>query len=212
MKVLLYTNDEDKTYGITSDKVKKFDNLLPLIKPKISPNEIRLMSDKPIREIKTYLIPALQINCDRFNILIELVQGKVIQNIDSDSAADVPDLSKLSPNQLGILSIALELKEFGMAHIINKGFEFHHTQNILKDLIKQDLIICENQTYKLNPNLALNLEKFNFFGRIEFDNIEYDTKISPKITKEETISKIKPLTKIQDSRECFIVWHKVEYE
>jgi DNA ligase-1 len=25
MKVLLYTNDEDKTYGITSDKVKKFD-------------------------------------------------------------------------------------------------------------------------------------------------------------------------------------------
>ncbi|MBT7902285.1 ATP-binding protein [Candidatus Woesearchaeota archaeon] len=206
------TNKPNNSNQNFVEESKKFENLIPLIKPRISVEELRLMSESPIEKIETYLIPALFINCDSFNILVDLVQGKVIKDIDANNAFELPDIAQLSPNQLNILSIALELKEFGMAHLIGKGLEFHHSQNMLKDLMGKELITCENQKYSLNNKLALNLEKVSFIGRVEYGNTKYDTKIEPTITQDTILAKVSPLTKVIESKECFIIWNKINYK
>ena len=71
-------------------ETKKYEdkNILPVIKPKTSVNDIRLMATQEIKEIKTYLLPALIIKVEiggvEHDFLFEKIKGKLIVNPEKE--------------------------------------------------------------------------------------------------------------------------------
>ena len=59
--------------------------------------EIRMMADKPINKITTYLIPSVLFNCDlrgiEFQVLIDRIKGKIIIDPDKDVKQDIGQVS-----------------------------------------------------------------------------------------------------------------------
>jgi len=71
--------------------------ILPVILPQITVQEIRMMADKPIQKITTYLIPSVLFNCDlrgiEFQVLIDRIKGKIIIDPDKDVKQDLAQVS-----------------------------------------------------------------------------------------------------------------------
>jgi DNA helicase HerA-like ATPase len=71
--------------------------ILPVILPQITMQEIRMMADKPINKITTYLIPSVLFNCDlrgiEFQVLIDRIKGKIIVDPDKDIKQDLAQVS-----------------------------------------------------------------------------------------------------------------------
>jgi uncharacterized protein len=71
-------------------------NLLNVIKPKLSVKDIKLMSTNPIKNITTYLIPALFVTCtyqdQKINLLIDRIKGKIIVNPDTDEKREIEQI------------------------------------------------------------------------------------------------------------------------
>ncbi|MEA3515268.1 MAG: ATP-binding protein [Nanoarchaeota archaeon] len=78
--------EEDETIDILKE-TKKFaaKDILPVIKAKTTLKDLILMSDKPIQNIITYLIPAAIITCkdkqSNFNLLFDMIKGDIITDI-----------------------------------------------------------------------------------------------------------------------------------
>ena len=74
-------------------------NLLAIIKPKLTIKDIKLVSNREIDKITTYLIPALYITCqnnnrENFPFLIDKIKGKIILDPDSDQKVDLSELNE----------------------------------------------------------------------------------------------------------------------
>ncbi len=71
--------------------------VLPVILPQVSLKEIKMMAEKPISKITTYLIPAVLFECDlrgiEFKVLVDKVKGKVIIDPDKDVTQEMAQLS-----------------------------------------------------------------------------------------------------------------------
>ena len=78
--------EEDETIDILKE-TKKFaaKDILPVIKAKTTLKDLILMSDKPIQNIITYLIPASIVLCkdkrSNFNLLFDMIKGDIITDI-----------------------------------------------------------------------------------------------------------------------------------
>ncbi|MFW6311552.1 MAG: ATP-binding protein, partial [Nanoarchaeota archaeon] len=85
--------------------LKKFDKkeILPIIEPKISIKELVLMSEKKVKKVMTYLIPAVmaKINYqgEEFNILVDLIRGDVIKDIAKSIIVPINKIANLKECQ-----------------------------------------------------------------------------------------------------------------
>ncbi len=90
------TKDEQQVI-IEENKHYVEQGILPVILPQITMQEIRMMADKPIHKITTYLIPAVLFNCDlrgiEFQVLIDRIKGKIIIDPDKDVKQDLAQVS-----------------------------------------------------------------------------------------------------------------------
>lgn len=81
------------------EETKEFaeQNLMAVIKPKISVKELKIMATKPISKITTYLIPAALFYAEYrgmpISILVDRVKGKIIVDPDSDQKREISQLS-----------------------------------------------------------------------------------------------------------------------
>ncbi|MBI2662825.1 ATP-binding protein [Candidatus Woesearchaeota archaeon] len=77
------------------EETKKFEEsgLMMVVKPQVSVKEIKLMAEKPITKITTYLIPAVFLECElrgvTFSVLLDRVKGKIIIDPDKDIKQDI---------------------------------------------------------------------------------------------------------------------------
>jgi hypothetical protein len=197
------------------EEVKEFEesDLLPIIKPKISVKDIKLMSDKPIKEIHEVLIPGYLFLCidksQEFNILVESISGKIITNVDEYKTKILPELDKLTPKEVKVLHTAFQLKKFNKEELIKKiGLAIDKE---LTSLINKNYIV-KNQKYQLSDKYVLShLSKYACYNKIEFLKINYNLKKEAKLGIDEIKEKLSKFTTIKDQRECFILKHEITY-
>ena len=144
---------EDEYQKDIVKETKEFEekNLLPIIRPKLSIKEIRLMATKEIRKIKTYLIPAVFFNCKinevMINFLVDRIKGKIIIDPDSDLKRDISGV----------------------------------------------------------------YESCQFFRKPEFEAFQFVVKIDERLSSGQLMEELQEYCKVEDFKECFIVYYKVEY-
>ena len=126
--------------------------ILPVILPQITMQEIRMMADKPIQKITTYLIPSVLFNCDlrgiEFQVLIDRIKGKIIIDPDKD--------------------------------------------------VKQDLAQVSYRS--------------NFLRKMVYQKVAFDVQIPEVLTTEKIHKDLARYCTVNDFKECFIVYYKVEYK
>jgi len=192
-------------------------NLLPIIKPTITKQDIQIMSEKQIKKISTILIPAYQIVCKekdaQFNLIVEQIEGKIVTNIDEFQTKILPELHKLTKKELALLQTAFTKKSFKALDLIktlgtnidvNKDLEALHQKNYLLKL--------NQETYKLNPDyIFTSLTNFKNHSRIEFVNVEFDLKKEPLIGLDKIIELIQKFTTVIDNNQVYILNYQIEH-
>ena len=140
------------------DNLEKFkkEKILPLIKPKLSLNDIKLISNKPIKDIKNYLIPAVLFECknkehnknNTFNFLIDKVKSNVV--IDPDENKKV------------------EIAHINDRHIFNRNISFESIN--YSEKLKENFSIKEIKEILSKRYLILNYQEcFIIYRKIIFD-------------------------------------------
>ena len=190
-------------------------DLLPIIKPKITINDLKLMSDKEITTVSEILIPGFVFLCQdkdkEFNLLIESVKGRIITNVDDFLTKELPALDKLSQEQIRALHAAFKLKKFKIEDLIKLGMSLD-VKEYLVVLEKQGYLEKSKDTYTLSDRYVLSqLSKHANFAKIEFLSVKYDSKQEPKITVDELKEKLSKFTTVKDQRECYMLRHEIEY-
>ncbi len=212
--ILGMQEEEEKFFDDLKDfKDKK---LMPVIRPKITPKDIRLMSEKDVT-VKTVLIPCELFLCEsksrEFNLLIEMVNGSIVQDIEGIKirSAFLPELSSLAREELKILETAFRLKRFTSDELIKKTGSSLDAAGVLGSLAEKGYLIKNGDTYEISERYILSdLAKHAFYSRIEFVKVDYE-EILPKKQRIDVIkAKLSRFTQIKDHRECFLVHHTVQ--
>lgn len=188
-------------------------DILPIILPKTTPKDLRLMEGK--EKVSPILIPTLLITAEKdnkkFRILVETIKGHLVKNIDTKETIPIPNL-KLSNSQKQFLETILQLEKFTLTKLNQKTnqpvlklkeyLEFFEEKNIIKK--SKDLFILTQQGLILK-----HPEKFQSLEKIQFVQINYKSRLKPKITEEEIKNSLDFLD-IKDMKNCFMVYYKLE--
>jgi len=208
------SDDSDKTKDIFS-KIENFKDTLPIIKPKISIKDLTLMHNDKIK-ITSYLIPAVIFNCSientDFNLLIELFKNTIIPNTEEDKNYDIPNLNLYSPSEIELIKEASISGLKASTLMLKFNIGLFNAQNMLDNLVKKGALIKNTKDYSLNPklNILKNIKQYQFLGKMEYTNIEYD-KMLPKNSDSAFIkSLIEKFVNIKDLKECYILHYMVE--
>ncbi|MBC8444283.1 ATP-binding protein [Candidatus Woesearchaeota archaeon] len=201
------------------DKVEKFEDkgLLPVIKPKTSLKDLQLMSKRKIKSVDTVLIPAYLFLCQEknkeFNLLVESIHGRIVLDVENLRVASLPDLGKLSKQELKTLEAAFRLKNFTLPIFISKtGFGMGVKDHLIK-LIKLGYLANEGGTIKLTNKYVLsNLSKKACYSKINFSQLNYSKKLNGRISLDNLKTKLSKFVNVMDQRECFIVKYEIKYE
>jgi hypothetical protein len=209
--VEMFSDDEEDFLDEVKDFEKK--DLMPLIKPRLSVKDMKLMSDKEIESIETFLMPAVLFTCkgeQEFNLLVELIKGEVVLDIDESKTLPLPELESLSPTQMDILKAAKA--QFTPADMMTTlGIDFSRATAICQDLTEKGFLHYDGK-YSLSNNIAIELPKYAFHKKIEHSKIDYTKMIEKKVAADDIKVRLSKLAEVKDVKECFIVYHKVSYK
>ncbi len=200
------------------EKVEEFDNndLLPILQPKITLKDIKLMSEKEIKQANINLTPGYLFLCvdkgAEYNLLIERINGEIVVDLDNYKTKKLPDLEKLTQKEIKLLHTAFQLKQFKEEQLLKKGLLLDIKLE-LESLVKKGFVEKSNEQYKISDNYILSqLSKNACFNKIEFIKINFKAKEEPKISVDKIKEILSKFTTIKDQRECFIVRYELEYK
>ncbi|MBD3163970.1 DUF87 domain-containing protein [Candidatus Woesearchaeota archaeon] len=183
---------------------------LPVIMPRTSEKDLRLIEG---RETAPVLIPAVLVeveNKKRFNLLIEMVKGHIVRNIDTKETIALPELT-LSKTQENALNAVLELEKFDLAKLNEKTkMPILKLKEYAGLFLKNNIINKEKGKFELSETgrLLKHPEKFGFTDRIKHMQINYKSKLKPRKSREE-IRKGLGFLKVKNIRDCYMVYYKV---
>ena len=194
------------------DYAKK--EILPIITPKTTVRDMKLIEGKD--KISPVLIPAALITLQKENkkipIIIERIKGQVIKNIDTKETVKILDVTQLSKSQKEMYEIIFSLKKFSLAKLNEKtGKPVLKLREFIDFFQKNKFIEMKENNYVLTKPILFLREpdKFRFFDKIEFKQIQYKTKFKPKFSIAQIKNKLN-MFEIKDAKECFIVYYKVD--
>ena len=176
--------------------------------------ELPIISSRPKKESeKTYLIPAVLLECGSFNLLADLVIGSIILDVQNDRRVDIPDIESFSSNELNVLKAAIELGQFSKQELNQKStLDPVLTQHFFGFLLKKGFFTYNQGKYTPNQSfdMIFNPEKLAFPGKLEIAEISYDIKLEPKIQPQDLKNQLSRYVDIKNLRQCWIVFHKNE--
>lgn len=194
-----------------TDFVGKAQDMMPIIRPKFSLKEIELIEERPIASSKTILSPALMLTCHKeqdFTVLYDLARGGVV--ID-DTLYRLPDLTKLSADELAVLKHIYQKESCTMGNLIQGGVSV--TDATLQFLVDKDLLIDHGDIYSLNKKyLFTALHKKSSYKKIEYSSVNYDEKPEPIVSREAVVLEIGRFAQIKEIQECFLVEYRIAYK
>jgi uncharacterized protein len=194
----------------------KEQGLMPLIKPKLTFNDVKLMHGDA--KIQTILLPCAMFLCEsrgmEFNILIEMAEGTVVLDADEMciKSAYLPDLDKLSKNELKLLEAAFRMKKFSVPDLVKFTGISLDAGELAKGLGEKGYLSPDGKDmYTISDKYILsNLSKHAFFGKIDFMPISYDTIAEKKQRIDSVKAKLARFTNVKDQRECYLVNYSVD--
>lgn len=201
------------------EEIQEFENkdLLAVIKPKISLKEIELMSEQKISKAHTHLVPCTKILCERrgmeFSLLIDLVNGQVVRDVEQNISIPLPDLNGLNTEELKILDAALHVRMFSFSQIRTR-MQLNLTKNSFKRLVKKELLReIDNEQYQITDHMQLliNPKEFESFVKIEYASIAYDKKLDIKFPIDEIKNRLNRFVDVKDTKECFLMRYEISY-
>jgi len=188
--------DEEERDVIEDLKSFEKRDLIPVIKPRTTVKDIKLMSDKEV-EVKVKLKPAVLVTCtDKegdFNVLIELVYGSIVVDKEKFVIKKLPDMNHLTSQEISVLKKAFgkqALSDDEAKSLIDKGY------------LKDDGSLSNDYIFSKLRNHAS-------YDNIEFLSMTYDEKLEPVLTEETVRKKLSNIAEIKAYKECFIVKHEI---
>ena len=187
-----------------------------VVRPKITHKDIHLMSDRKISKITNKLVPAIMFLCDsgksKFNILVSLSDGAIITDIDKFSTAYLPELDKLSPQELQTLELAFKMKRFSKNEAISKTGNMKISE-FLHSLVEKGYLYFETGEFSISGRYVLShLSNYACYQKIEFLNIENAQRLNSSASVDKIKEKLKRFVNVVDQRDCFVLWYDVDYE
>lgn len=190
--------------------------LLPLIKPKITPKDIELMSDRHVKAVKNRLIPGTLFLCDngknKFNILVSLHDGGIVTDIDQMKTSYLPELNTLSPQELQTLELAFKLKQFTEQDAISKTGNMKVSEFISTLMSKGYLTNQGPNIIISNKYVLSNLSNYANYTKIDFGNIAKAERVAKRVSVDTVKERLSKFVSVVDQRECFILNYKPEFE
>lgn len=190
------------------------ETVLPLIIPKIKKKDLRLMSNKPIIKIETYLIPATLLFCkgkSEYKLLVERINGEIITNTDTFETVVLPDISRLTPNEINLLKECTMREEFRIEDL--KSPELLRVDNYVSILLNKGYLIKSKiGKFKINPKIVLkDPSNYANYDEIQMTKVSFTKKIAPKLSVNDIKGKVSRFVKIESIRECYLVHFRAVY-
>ena len=186
--------------------------LLNVIMPKYPKKEIQLMSEKEIKEIKTSLVPCLFINCQDFNLLVNLNNGELVKDFEKGKGTFFSPKIELSPNQRRIFDAALIMKSFTSAEIFAKtGVQFSDVYDAVTALVRKGYFVQEGNKYRLAQTFSLDFEDYACYVSPDFSRIIYDKKLEKSYNSDEVLRFLSNFISVKGNKECYLIAYEVLY-
>ncbi len=190
--------------------------MIPVVKPKITPEELRLMSQKRVTETKTILIPAYLFTCQEkdveYRVLVDMTNGEVVLDLDEYATARLPELDKLSGAQVKLLMAAHKLKRFTKDELVRKAGTTVEVDDDLKDLVEKGYLRRGEKEGSFQVTDAYLLSKLSghaCYAPITFEKVSA-TEQRVKTARLDTVkAHLARFTKVLDQQECHIIRYEV---
>ncbi|MBS3135145.1 DUF87 domain-containing protein [Candidatus Woesearchaeota archaeon] len=186
--------------SITNNKSEEKGELLQVIKQKISKEDLKLLG----KEAKRKLIPCLYLQCEDNNILVNLNNGKLINNMENGEGKDIIKKLELSPQQKRVFDSALALREFTAAELFSKsGVQFSEIYDIINILVNKGYFVKEGNKYKLSNVFNFDFQDFNIYDKPDYYKIEGE-KSEKKFNNHDVVNFLGNFVKIKNQKECWL--------
>ena len=194
------------------DKQEEFGEVLNIIPQKLSPSDVKLMSDPPLKDLKVNLIPCAIYETQDYNLLVNLNNGHIIKDVETGQGKEISkELQSLSPQQQKVFMIALKLKEFTAAQIFSKsGMQFSDVYDVLNILTNKEYFQKEGTTYNISNKYSLlnELQEFVSYVKSDYQRIQYDNMLEKKYNSAEIKELLDTIVPIKNDKECYLVTYQ----
>lgn len=196
--------------------VEESEELMPLIKQKITLKDLKLMHGKS--KIKTVLVPCLFLSCSgedgNFSLLINLNNGHLVQDIEKGTGIPIKakGILDLSPQQKKVLKMALQLKEFRPAELFSKsGLQFSDLYDVISNLTKKNCLEKVGDKYRLGEALSVlaDIKSFEVYEKVDYSSVGFDEKLETKVNKDSLIDFLGQFLDIKNEKECWLVVYEL---
>ena len=186
--------------NITNNSSEDKGELLQVIRQKTSKEDLILLGE----EVNRKLIPCLYVQTNDCNLLINLNNGKLINNLEKGEGKDVIKKLDLSPQQKRVFDSALMLREFTAAELFSKsGVQFSEIYDIIHILLNKGYFVQEGSKYKLSNTFNFDFNEFNVYSKPDFYRVEGE-KLKKNFNNYEIISFLNNFIKINNEKECWL--------
>ncbi len=167
--------------------------------------------------IQTDLIPGIMVkikdnSSNEFQVLVELLQGTIIQTIVPYKGIPLPfELNNVSNSEKELLSQILNLKkeEFTPAELLlDSKMMYTEIMRGCESLFQKKLIIKKGQGFtKENLTQFSNSDSIQYLGQQQFEEIEYTSKHKANIKVNDVLNTLKLFGDIESSKPIEIVYY-----
>jgi len=202
---------------ITSKNNKE---VVSMIRPKLSKDEIKSLVNRKITSLKAMLVPCYMFGCVKdkveFNILINLNNGNIVNDLERCSGKSlVLNLDKLSEKENKVLNLCISLnKEVTPAEVFqSSGLMFSEAFDILNNLVKKGILVVNGKSYSFSESLSalVNLKSLACYEKNEFVSFEFDGKLDVNYKVNDLANLLKRFVEVKNFKECNLVKYDVEY-
>lgn len=203
--------EEEDEKDVLSE-VENFD-LLPVISPRWTPKDFRIMYDD-VESVKTFLLPCALLTCKKggqvFDLLFELSKGFFVEDVDRKKFFSLPNLKSLSFNELRFVNSVL-YKESFVLYDLNLDLPDFKVEELSSSLIDKGLLDLKNNMYSLKKKVKLmfNPGPFAFLGKVDYKKVEYEKQLEGNVSVDEIKKVLYDYVEVVDSKECFMIYYDV---
>jgi len=189
--------------------------LLGLIKPKVTPQDLKLMADGDVT-VRTVLVPCYRFTCEergqQYAVLVDMTHGEVVVDVEEGRTAKLPALRKLSPVQMKILMAAHALRTFDKDTMVAKIKTTVDLDDELRDLVeKQYLSLAADDAYAITDKYILSkLSKHAVYTPVAYETVAYDEKREAAVSLDAVKEELRRFTKVLDQQECWLARYEVQ--